>query len=94
MGKGQALLLSLPRRKDCPLGTRERESGTRVERGICSENRRYEVPWGKDRTGELLKEVSLLREKKLPQGRLLEVLGRGSVKRKSYFHDSMVGGRP
>jgi hypothetical protein len=36
----------------------------------------------------LFKEVSLLREKKLPQGRLLEELGRGSVKRKSYFHDS------
>jgi hypothetical protein len=34
MGKGQALLLRLPRRKDCPSGTRERESGTRVERGI------------------------------------------------------------
>ena len=30
MGKGQALLLRLSRRKDCPLGTRERESGTRV----------------------------------------------------------------
>jgi hypothetical protein len=32
------LLLRLPRRKDCPSGTRERGSGTRVERGIFGVN--------------------------------------------------------